>query len=136
MSGPDPARSPATWLRPGPGCSPSSCTKAAPRGCGSSFADDPVTVVPAGVRDLRLPHRPFRVVANPPFAHGAALIRALFHPGSRLIQADLVLPVQVAQRWSGRLGKAHHGRVVRRLPSRAFHPAAPVPTAVLRIHRR
>ena len=75
-------------------------------------------------------------MANPPFAHGAALVRALVHPGSRLIQADLVLPVQVAQRWSGRLGKAHHGRVVHRLPSRAFRPAAPVPTAVLRIRRR
>ena len=64
------------------------------------------------------------------------------HPEShRLVtfrgtQADLVLPVQVAQRWQGRVGRAHQGRVVRRLPARAFRPPSRVPTAVLRIQRR
>jgi 23S rRNA (adenine-N6)-dimethyltransferase len=99
------------------------------------FADDPVSVVRASVADLRLPSRPFRVVANPPFAHGSALVRALTRRGSRLVQADLVLPVQVAQRWQGRVGRAHRARLVHRLPRHAFRPAAPVPTAVLRIRR-
>ena len=100
------------------------------------FAGDAVTVVRVDVADLRLPAKPFRVVANPPFARSSALVRTLVQPGSRLIQADLVLPVQVATRFQGRLGRSHRGHLVRRLSPRDFRPASPVPTAVLRITRR
>ena len=40
------------------------------------FAGDDVTVVRADVADLRLPRRPFRVVANPPFARDQPGARA------------------------------------------------------------
>ncbi len=93
------------------------------------FADDPVTVVQAAVDDFRLPKRPFRVVANPPFARGSALVRRLTHPKVRLVQADLVLPIQVVQRWQRHPSAILAGR----LPRHDFRPAAPVPTAVLRI---
>jgi 23S rRNA (adenine-N6)-dimethyltransferase len=84
-------------------------------------------VVCCAIEDFRWPGRPFRVVANPPFAHGSALVRRLL--GSRCTRADLVLPVQVAQRF------ARHGSY-RRLPASAFRPRARVNTAVLTIRRR
>jgi 23S rRNA (adenine-N6)-dimethyltransferase len=93
------------------------------------FADDDVKVIESSIDDLRLPHRPFRVVANPPFSRGADIVRRLTHPRTRLVQADLVLPIQVAQRW----GRHPSARVAGRLPRHAFRPASPVPTAVLRI---
>jgi len=46
------------------------------------FAGDPVTVVRADATDLRLPRRPFRVVANPPFAATTGIMRRLLAPGS------------------------------------------------------
>ena len=48
--------------------------------------------------DLRLPKRPFRVVANPPFSSGAEL-RRLVAPGSRLVRADVIVPWHTARRW-------------------------------------
>ncbi len=66
------------------------------------FADAPVTVVRADVRDLRLPRRPFRVVANPPYGLTTAVIRRLLAHGSRLVRADLV--VQVGECSWGQLG--------------------------------
>src|SRR5438093_373729 len=65
------------------------------------FAACAVTVVQADASDLRLPRRPFKVVANPPFAVSTAILRRLLHPTSRLVRADLVLPRQVAARWAG-----------------------------------
>ena len=101
-----------------------------------------VTVVRADAADLRLPRRPFRVVANPPFAVTVAVLRRLTAPGSRLVRADLVVPAHIAERWtSGRAPgdrrwrsafAAHHGGHV---PSRAFAPPGP-PAAVLIIERR
>ena len=38
------------------------------------FDGEDVTVVRADAADLRLPRRPFRVVANPPFACSSALV--------------------------------------------------------------
>jgi 23S rRNA (adenine-N6)-dimethyltransferase len=64
------------------------------------FAGDAVTVVQADVADLRLPRRPFRVVANPPFALTTAVLRRLLGRGSRMASADLVLPRHVVARWS------------------------------------
>ena len=65
------------------------------------FAGAPVTVVRADVARARLPRRPFRVVANPPWSLAetvrAGLLRA---PG--LVQADLVLPRWLVRRWAAR----------------------------------
>jgi SAM-dependent methyltransferase len=60
------------------------------------FADDAVTVVRADAAELRLPRRPFSVVANPPFAAASAVLRRLLSPGSRLTHARLVLPAPPA----------------------------------------
>ena len=89
-----------------------------------------VKVVSCSLDDLRLPAHSFSVVANPPFSLASNLVRRLLD--SRLRQADVVVPVQVAQRWA----KKRPDRCsYRRLPRHAFQPHAPVPTAVLRIRR-
>jgi 23S rRNA (adenine-N6)-dimethyltransferase len=107
------------------------------------FADDDVKVVKADAGSLRLPRRPFRVVANPPFAVTSPLLRRLLAPGSRLVAADLVLPRPVVQRWSsgrapgvGRWHLSHHVGPGPRLPRSAFVPAAPVDCQTLVIRRR
>jgi 23S rRNA (adenine-N6)-dimethyltransferase len=107
------------------------------------FADDPVTVVRADAIDLRMPRRPFRVVANPPFAATTAIMRRLLAPGSRLVAADLVLPQWVGQRWAlgrapgaGRWGSHHAVRLGSRIPRAAFTPHATVDCATLIIRRR
>jgi 23S rRNA (adenine-N6)-dimethyltransferase len=107
------------------------------------FREAPVVVVQADAGDLRLPRRPFRVVANPPFGVTTALLRRLFAPGSRLVSADLVLPAHVAARWAGGrgpgTGRWHRQfdlRVLRPLPRGAFVPPAPMAVAVLRVERR
>ena len=102
-----------------------------------------VTVVQADARDLRLPRRPYSVVANPPFATATALVRRLLRPGSRLVAAHLVLPVYAVDRWSspGAPGARRWTREFaagrgRRVPRRAFTPRAPADARVLRIERR
>jgi 23S rRNA (adenine-N6)-dimethyltransferase len=107
------------------------------------FARAPVTVVQVDAADLRLPRRPFRVVANPPFGITAALIRRLLSRGSRLVTADLVVPRHVAVRWAGgrvpgagRWQQDFETSVPRQLPRAAFRPPPPGPIAVLRIERR
>lgn len=107
------------------------------------FADAAVTVVQVDAADLRLPRRPFKVVANPPFAITTALIRRLLGRGSRLVTADLVVPRHVAVRWSSarapgvnRWGRLFDADARRRLPRAAFRPAPPGPVAVLRLERR
>jgi 23S rRNA (adenine-N6)-dimethyltransferase len=104
---------------------------------------DAARIVRVDVRDLRLPRRPFRVVANPPFAASTAVLRRLLAPGSRLQRADLVLPRWVAHRWASGRAPGHRrwaaqfeARVGRSLPPWAFRPAATTPTAVLVITRR
>ena len=62
---------------------------------------DTAVVVRADAADLRLPRRPYHVVANPPFGATAALLRRLLQPGSRLASAHLVLQEQAAVRWCG-----------------------------------
>jgi 23S rRNA (adenine-N6)-dimethyltransferase len=107
------------------------------------FLDSPVTVVQADAGDLRLPRRPFRVVANPPFGIAMALMRRLLSPGSRLVNADVIVPQYIARRWTGavapganRWRRTFDTRIVRTLPRTAFQPPPPGPTAVLRIERR
>jgi 23S rRNA (adenine-N6)-dimethyltransferase len=60
-----------------------------------------VTVVQADAGNLRLPRRPFAVVANPPFAILHPLMRRLLAPGTRLTAAHLVVPRYVAELWTG-----------------------------------
>lgn len=103
------------------------------------FADEPaVTVVRADARDLYLPRRPFRVVANPPFSVTAPLLRRLTVRGSRLTSAHLVLQRAAARRYAAQpAGAPHYAAHVRRLvPRSAFRPRPPVDCAVLAVVRR
>jgi 23S rRNA (adenine-N6)-dimethyltransferase len=104
---------------------------------------DGVTVVRADAADLRLPRRPFHVVANPPFAVTAPLMRRLLHPGSRLLTAHLVLQDQVARRWASRdapgrrrWATSHDVTVGRRIGRRHFSPPPRVDARVLHITAR
>lgn len=97
------------------------------------FADADVSVLEIDLADLRLPTRPFRVVANPPFEGAGSLVRTLATSRS-LLGADLVLQRAAARRW------AERGRIKRRhlhlglsLPRTAFDPPPRVDAAVLQI---
>lgn len=103
----------------------------------------PLKVVQVDAADLRLPRRPYRVVANPPFAITTPLLRRLLAPGTRLAGADIVLADAAARRWAGlgapglaRWGTGHVALLGRRLPRRAFAPRAPVDAKVLQIRPR
>lgn len=107
------------------------------------FADASVTVVQVDACDLRLPRRPFRVVANPPFGATTAILRRLLGPGSRLLSADLVVPRHVALRWTDgrapgkrRWAATFTAATVARLPRSAFQPPARAEIVVLRLARR
>jgi 23S rRNA (adenine-N6)-dimethyltransferase len=107
------------------------------------YKGSPVVIVKADASDLRLPRRPFRVVANPPFGITTALLRRLLSPGSRLVSAHLVVPRHVARRWAGAdaPGRARwsHTFVVsvgRPIPRRAFHPPPPRDALILAINRK
>ena len=107
------------------------------------FADAPVRVIEADATALRLPRRPFRVVANPPFNVTTALLRRLLAPGSRLVAADLVLPPHAVLRWasgrapgSGRWRSSHQLAVGDRVPRSAFVPHAPSDCLTLVVRRR
>ncbi len=107
------------------------------------FGDQPVTVVAADAATLHLPKRPYRVVANPPYAVSSALLRQLLSRGSRLRSADLVLQRWVVRRFvDGRAPGAnrwmrdfelHQGLFV---PRTAFCPPPRLDSAVLVIRRR
>jgi 23S rRNA (adenine-N6)-dimethyltransferase len=106
------------------------------------FARHHVTVIVADAADLRLPRRPFRVVANPPFSATTGLLRRLTAPGSRLVRADLIVPWHVARRWatgdppgSRRWRREYVAIEGRSLPRSAFAPPAPNGVAVLTIRR-
>lgn len=107
------------------------------------FRHDDVTVVHADAVDLRLPRRPYHVVANLPFAIGAPVLRRLVQPGSRLVNAHVVLQEQVARRWAGfdapgaaRWRRDFDASLGPRVPRRAFTPPPRVDARVLRIRRR
>jgi 23S rRNA (adenine-N6)-dimethyltransferase len=107
------------------------------------FADDNVTVVQTDGADVRLPRRPFRVVANPPFSISVAVLRRLTDPGSRLIRADVIVPWHVAERWvwgtppgAGRWRKEFECSLGRPIPRSAFSPPPPSGVSTLVIQRR
>ena len=104
------------------------------------FAGDDVVVVRADAADLRLPRRPFRVVANPPFGQTTAVLSRLLAPGSRLVRADVVVQRAAARRWaSGRAPGAGRGArdydvgLGRRVPRGAFDPQPKVDCTVLQV---
>ena len=106
------------------------------------FGDAGVTVVQADAADLRLPRRPFKVVANPPFAVTTGLLRRLLGPTSRLQAGYLVLPRPVAARWASGRGRdaqrwtpAFAASVPTAVPPGAFRPPGPA-AAVLALERR
>jgi 23S rRNA (adenine-N6)-dimethyltransferase len=97
---------------------------------------DKVRVVQADAADLRLPRRPFRVVANPPWAITDALLRRLLHPSSRLVRGDLLLKRSAARRWAEAGATTHHRlRTGITVPRRAFRPAPPTDGRILVIER-
>lgn len=107
------------------------------------YTGRPVTVVRADARDLRLPRRPFRVVANPPWTACKPILRRMLAPGSRMTAADLVVPRHVAQEWTGPRapGRGRWGREVeasrgRSLPPAVFVPSPPTGAVVLVLRRR
>ncbi len=94
-----------------------------------------ITVLHADATSIRLPGRPFRVVANPPYGISSALLRTLLAPGSRLVAADLVLQRAVARKYASGAARAFSMTVGLSLPRRAFLPPPHVDSAVLVIRR-
>ena len=100
------------------------------------FEGQRVKVVRADAADLRLPLRPFRVVANPPFGITTALVRRLVDRRSALVRADLILPRAAAARWaSSRACGGFTGAVSGSVPRAAFRPPPPRDAALLTIER-
>lgn len=102
-----------------------------------------VTVVRADAADLRLPRRPFHVVANPPFAVTSALLRRLLHPGSRLVSARLVLQDQAVRRWTSpaapaaaRWRRDFHVEAGHAVARASFTPAPATGARILVVRRR
>lgn len=104
------------------------------------FTDAPVRVVRADASELLLPRRPFRVLANPPYAISVSVLRGLVSRDSRMYAADLVLPASyVAQMVRGRVPGGGRGFAFRRglyVPRTAFRPPPPRDSAVLVVRRR
>lgn len=104
---------------------------------------DRVVVVQVDASDLRLPRRPYHVVANPPFEISTALLRRLLQPGSRLVSARLLLQDQAARRWAGphapgarRWSPDFAVSLGPRVPRAAFSPPPRVDVRILAIDRR
>lgn len=98
-----------------------------------------VSVVRTDVRDLRLPRRPFRVVASPPYGASTDVVRLLLSC-PRLLSADLVLQRAAVRRMVlSPPGARHAHRYLldagMPVPRRAFRPPPRVNSAVLRIRR-
>jgi 23S rRNA (adenine-N6)-dimethyltransferase len=91
-----------------------------------------ITVVHADAAAIRLPGRPFRVVASPPYAISSTLLA----PGSRLAAADLVLQRAVTRRYASGAGRRFSLTVGLTLPRDAFLPPPQVDSAVLVVRRR
>ncbi len=95
-----------------------------------------VTVVHADATSIRLPGRPFRVVASPPYGISSSLLRTLLAPGSRLVAADLVLQRAVVRKYASGAARRFSLTAGLTLPRRAFLPPPQVDCAVLVVRRR
>ncbi len=111
------------------------------------FADEPaVRIVADDARSVVLPRRPFRVVANIPYAISTTLLRRLLEPEDTPVTgADLVVEWGFAKRmtediprdletawWQTRFDLS----IARRIPAASFDPAPSVDSAHLMIRRR
>ena len=92
-------------------------------------APDNVSVHVYDLRDLRLPHRPFRVVANLPFAGANEVVRRLLR-AEHLQSADVIVELGAARGWTARSTRCS---ISRRVPASSFLPAPRCDAAVLRI---
>jgi 23S rRNA (adenine-N6)-dimethyltransferase len=97
-----------------------------------------VTVLHADAAELRLPGRPFRVVASPPFSITAELLRLLLARDSKLTAADLVLQRAVVRKYvsGGAAARRFVPAAGLAVPRRAFRPPPRVDCAVLTLRRR
>lgn len=100
------------------------------------YADSPVTVLECDLLSVPLPGRPFRVVANPPYAVGTELVRRLTGRRSALTRADLVLPRWLARRHQARPPRGFSIELGRHVPAAAFDPAPRSDSVVLELRRR
>jgi 23S rRNA (adenine-N6)-dimethyltransferase len=98
-----------------------------------------ITVVEADAVSLRLPGRPFRVVASPPYGITAGLLDLLRAAGTRLVAADLVLQRAVVRKYAAgqrpRWARTHQMSTGLVLPRHAFRPPPRVDSAVLIVRR-
>lgn len=97
-----------------------------------------VKVIHADAAELRLPGRPFRVVASPPFSITAELLRLLLARDSTLAAADLVLQRAVVRKCisGGTAARRFTMAAGLALPRRAFRPPPRVDCGVLTVRRR
>jgi 23S rRNA (adenine-N6)-dimethyltransferase len=105
-----------------------------------------VRVMTADALVMRMPRRPFRVVANLPFGVTAAILRRLLgDPRSPLERADLVVQEQAARRYAARRpgrpetiawGAFYELAAGRRFGPDCFRPPPRVGAAVLTASRR
>ena len=97
-----------------------------------------ITVVQADAVNLRLPGRPFRVVASPPYGITADLLDLLLAAGTRLVRADLVLQRDVVRKYADhrRAARAHRMSTGLVVPRHAYRPPPRVDSAVLIVRRR
>ncbi len=94
------------------------------------------TVLEVDAAELRLPARPFRIVANPPYGITSALLHRLLTSRSGLTSADLVLQRAVVRKYATARHKGFRLQPGLSLPRSAFLPRPQVDSAVLVLRRR
>lgn len=94
-----------------------------------------VSVVERDALSFVVPRRPFRVVANPPYAIASPLLRRLLSRGSGLVAADLVLQRALVRRTVARPSGRYAFAAGMPLPRSAFRPPPSVDSMVLQIRR-
>lgn len=100
------------------------------------MADEHVVSVRDGdVLTMPLPGRRFRVVANPPYAIGAQLVRRLTSRNSAMVRADLVLPRWMVRRYVNNPPRGFTAAAGLHVPASAFRPAPRSDSAVLVLRR-
>jgi 23S rRNA (adenine-N6)-dimethyltransferase len=97
-------------------------------------ADVTVVEVDAGA-ELLLPHKPFRVVANPPYHISSRLLRTLTRRGSRMVRADLVLQKAFARKTAALAQGGWRATTGISVPRHAFQPRPQVDSTVLVLAR-
>ncbi|GAB3753235.1 rRNA adenine N(6)-methyltransferase family protein [Microlunatus parietis] len=103
---------------------------------GSAAANGTLKVLGIDALDFRLPARPFRVIANPPYSITSALLRLITARHSRMIRADLVLQRGAVNGLLERPPRWFVGVRGVRVPRWAFAPPPEVDSAVLTLRRR